>query len=178
MSAVTQYTGVTFQNSSVPVSVAPTKGLMPLHFFILHPMPFAVHTCLSWIGHMIFHLFSCGLFIWLNEVWVSIFICKTSGQPVLRTECLREHQFLPPRSTKVITLSSKSESWLLILSISIVDLPPPRINKGDHLFTWKWKLTVDPLHINHRPPPQDQQRRSPLCDRLRVDCRPPYISNL
>ena len=33
----------------------------------------------------------------------------------------------------------------------------PQINRGDHLFTWKWKLTVDPLYVNCQSAP-DQQR--------------------
>ena len=30
---------------------------------------------------------------------------------------------------------------------------PPWISRGDYLFTWKWKLTVDPLYINCWSPP-------------------------
>ena len=45
----------------------------------------------------------------------------------------------------------------------------PRINRGDCLFTRKWKLTVDPLWGNHRSP-RDQQRRSPLHAKVKVDC--------
>ena len=44
------------------------------------------------------------------------------------------------------------KSWLLILSVSIVG-PPPRINRGNHLFMWKLKLTVDPLNSDHWSPP-------------------------
>ena len=45
------------------------------------------------------------------------------------------------------------ESSLLILYLSIMDLPP---NRGDHLFTQKWKLTVDPLFVDDcwSPPPR------------------------
>ena len=109
----------------------------------------------------------------------NIFILnKTSGQPVLRTECLGGVN--PPRSTKVF--SHKSESWLdplhtdhpstppqdqqrwspfhvkvdLILSVLIIDFSPPptRINRGDHLYMRKWKLTVDPQHVDHWSPPR------------------------
>ena len=38
----------------------------------------------------------------------------------------------PPRSTEAITFSHKSESWLLILSVSIVN-PPPDQHSVDHL---------------------------------------------
>ena len=86
---------------------------------------------------------------------------------------------LPP-STEAIAFSCKSESWLLILSMSIVDTcpistevitfwcesagwllilcddhqsTPFRINRGNHLFMQKWKLTVDPLCFNCRSAP-------------------------
>ena len=58
----------------------------------------------------------------------------------------------------------------------------PRINRGDHLFMWKWKLTVDCLCVDHQcaPPPQDQQRWSPFTqkwkltvDHLCIDCQYP-----
>ena len=52
---------------------------------------------------------------------------NTSGQPVLRTECLG-------------------------------GVNPPMINRGNCLFTQKWKLTVDPLCINHWPfPPRSTE---------------------
>ena len=46
------------------------------------------------------------------------------------------------------------KSWLLILSVLIIDTspPPPRINRGNHLFTWKLKLTVDPLNSDYQSP--------------------------
>ena len=34
----TMHNSVTFQNSSAPVPVAPTKGLASKHFFMLQPM--------------------------------------------------------------------------------------------------------------------------------------------
>ena len=37
-SSMQQFTGVTFQSSSAPVPVAPTKGLASIHFSILQPM--------------------------------------------------------------------------------------------------------------------------------------------
>ena len=58
---------------------------------------------------------------------------RTSGQPVLRTECLRERR-----------------SHL--------------INRGNHLFMRKWKLTIDPLCVNHwYTPPGLTQAITSLC---------------
>ena len=75
----------------------------------------------------------------------------------------------PPGSTEVIAFSRESESCLLILCVSIIDPISPRINRGDCLFTWK--LTVDPLCVNCRSaPPQDQQRQSPFHTKVKVDC--------
>ena len=63
-----------------------------------------------------------------------------------------------------------------------VNPPPPRINRSDHLFTRKWKLTVDPLPINHQsaPPPQINrgddlftQKWKLTVDPLCVDCQSP-----
>ena len=48
-----------------------------------------------------------------------------------------------PGSTEVITFSHESEGWLdphFVICRSI-----PRINRGNCLFTWKWKLTIEPL---------------------------------
>ena len=104
-----------------------------------------------------------------HRFWKKPNIKHTSGQPVLRRECLGGHQS-PPGSTEAIAFSHKSESWLLILSVSIVN-PPPRINRGNHLFMRKWKLTFDLLHINHRSiPAQDQQRWLPFHAKVKVHC--------
>ena len=65
------------------------------------------------------------------------------------------------------------QNWKLTVDPLRIDhWSAPRINKGDHLFTWKWKLTVDPLCINHQsaPSPQDQQRWSPFHAKVKVDC--------
>ena len=78
--------------------------------------------------------------------------------------------------------------------------PSPPINRGDHLFIWKWKLTVDHLYVDHwsaSPLPRINRGNclyidhwSPLCwpsiastsivDRLRVDCRstPPPLQRI
>ena len=61
------------------------------------------------------------------------------------------------------------ESWLLILSVLIVN-PHPRINRGNCLYMQKWKLTVDPLCQSLICPPQDQQRQSPFHVKVKVDC--------
>ena len=75
---------------------------------------------------------------------------------------------LPPGPTEVITFSCESESWLLILSLSIIDLPLPQINRGDHLFTWKWRLTWSSFcHLLIHP--QDQQRWLPFHMKVKVD---------
>ena len=88
----------------------------------------------------------------------------TNSQPMLCTECLRGHRDPPPSGSEVglkclwinrgDRLFTKSESWLLILSVSIID-PPLRINRGDHLSMQRWKLTVSPLcvHCRSAPPP-------------------------
>ena len=55
-----------------------------------------------------------------------------------------------PESTEAITFSCAEvitfshKSWLLVLSAAIHHCPP-RINRGNCLFKWRWKLTVDPL---------------------------------
>ena len=73
----------------------------------------------------------------------------TSGQPVLRTECLRGHPS-PSPSTEAITFSCKSESWLLILSTSIID-PPQGFNSADCLYVDCWSSQRQlPIH-----PPTD-----------------------
>ena len=101
---------------------------------------------------------------------------QTSGQPMLRTECLRGRQS-PPRINRgdfLFTRKWKLTVWLLILSALIVDHPlPPRINRGNRLFTWK--LTVDPLRINHQPAPPGSTM---LIASVSTVDRPPYISNL
>ena len=67
-----------------------------------------------------------------------------------------DHQSAPkdqqrwfPFHTKV-----KVDCWSSLCQ-SLTPLPP-RINRGNHLFMWKWKLHVDPLHIDHWSP-QDQK---------------------
>ena len=65
---------------------------------------------------------------------------RTSGQPVLCTECLGGRQS-PPPSTEAIILSQQ-----------------------------KWKLAVDPLCIDHQSAPQDQQRQLPFHMKVKGDC--------
>ena len=87
----------------------------------------------------------------------------------------------------VLTLSTLSVDplytvhWLLILStlltLSTLTVNPPRINRGDCLFTQKWKLTVDSLCVNcwSAPPPPGSTVLIAsvvlIVDPLRVDCR-------
>ena len=56
--------------------------------------------------------------------------------------CVDHQSAPPPGSTEVITFSCKSECWLLILSMLIINPPPPRINSVDCLHVDHWL----PLH--------------------------------
>ena len=78
------------------------------------------------------------LFLWFYNL--NTFVKYTSGQPVLCTECCVH----PPGSTEGITFSRQSESWLLILSMSIVDLPLPMINRGNCLYVDCWSVCPPP----------------------------------
>ena len=73
----------------------------------------------------------------------------------------------------------KVDCWSSPWRLSILPpLPPPKINRGDHLFMQKWKLTVDPLHDDCQscppptPTPKDQQRWSSFHAKVKVDCWP------
>ena len=105
----------------------------------------------------------------------------TSGQPVLRTECLGNVN--PPRDQQRVNIFSQ-QKWKLTVDPLCVDCssapPPHRINRGDCLFMRKWKVTVDPLHVNCRSAPQDQQcwlplRWSSIASTLSIDH--PYIDH-
>ena len=68
------------------------------------------------------------------KVHIFYFI-RTSGQPVLRTECRGGTEIPPPPgSTEAIAFPRESESWPSIISMSIIDPthpPAPRINRGN-----------------------------------------------
>ena len=83
----------------------------------------------------------------------------------LRPTWRRKKQTLLNSTWKIVKVDCWSSlCWSLIC-------PPPRINRGNHLFTQKWKLTVDPLCINcWSAPPQDQQRQSPFHAKVKADC--------
>ena len=67
---------------------------------------------------------------WYIDCWPSLHWLSICPPPPL------------PGSTEAIAFSCKSESWLLILMHQslICPLLPPKINRGDCLFMWKWKL--------------------------------------
>ena len=64
----------------------------------------------------------------------TILLILTSGQPVLRTECLRGTSFPPPDQQRQSSfhVKVKVDCWF---SMSIIDPRPLlRINRGDHLY--------------------------------------------
>ena len=73
----------------------------------------------------------------------------------------------PPGSTEGDHLFT--QKWKLTVDPLWGDHQPPRINRGDHLFTQKWKLTVDPLWGDHQSP-QDQQRLLSFHVKVQIDC--------
>ena len=97
----------------------------------------------------------------------------------------------PPRSTDVITsvlIASASITSASITSVSIVSTLIinrlyidhwscclPRINRGDCLSMWKWKLTVYPLCVDHQSPKSTEVIAfSHESERLTVDPFPAY----
>ena len=53
--------------------------------------------------------------------------------------------------------------------MSIIDLPPKDQQRWSH-FMQKWKLTVDPLHIDHQSPPRINRGNRLFNAKVKVDC--------
>ena len=94
--------------------------------------------------------FSCGDESWLLILFVSIIDPTGSTEmitfsPEVKVDCsssLCQSSIPPPAGiNRGDCLFLKGESWLLILSVLIID--PPHQQRGLHFHT-RWKLTVDP----------------------------------
>ena len=103
---------------------------------------------------------------------------------MLRTECLRGASIPPPGSAEAITFSCESESWLLTLSMLIIDPPPqdqqcqsPPCRSPLHQSSIAFTSIIDPPRIKFQSPPH----WSPLCWSLITSTSiidPPRINNV
>ena len=91
----------------------------------------------------------------------------TSGQPVLRMECLRGRPSPSPMNR-----GNNLFLWKCKLTVDplYIDCRLTPLNRGNCLFMRKWKLTVDPLCINRQPSPSPLPPRVNSVDCLCVDC--------